>query len=78
MSVDTDERPELRRASFDSDCSMFSHLSLTPESEAALQVWEQAMLGPKATPSKPTQAGGKLTSRRWVVFFGRDPGVYDT
>ena len=81
MPVDTDEHPSLRRASFDSDCSMFSHFSITPESEASLRAWEQKMLGPTTptpTPSKATQGTGKATSRRWVVFFGRNPGIYNT
>jgi hypothetical protein len=78
--IDTDENPALRRASLDSDSSMFSHFSLTLESEAALQAWERAMIDttPSPSPSKRTQDAGKSTSRRWVVFTGREPGVYNT
>ena len=70
-----DEKPSIRRASTDSDSSIFSHFLLTPESEAGLRAWEQAMLatpspGP-ASPSNPTKP-----ARRWVVFKGRTPGVY--
>ena len=83
MAVDSDEDTTLRRASLDSDSSMFSHFSLTPENEASLRAWEQEMLGqmmPTSTPasSKHSQGAGKSTSRRWVVFYGRIPGVYDT
>ena len=73
----TDEKPSIRRASADSDCSIFSHFSLTPESEAGLRAWEHEML---ATPGPaPTSSNNPAKSaRRWVVFKGRVPGVYDS
>lgn len=83
MPPSTNEGPDLRRASLDSEASIFSHFSLTPESEATLRAWEQTMLSsptatssPSPSPSKLTKATDKLTSRRWVVFIGRNPGVY--
>ena len=73
----TDEKSSIRRASTDSDCSIFSHFSLTPESEAGLRAWEQEML---ATPSPSPASSGNHTksARRWVVFKGRVPGIYDS
>ena len=67
----------LCHASIDSNSSIFSHFSLTPESEAGLRAWEQTMLGPM-TPnlSKNPSSGTTQLTRHWVVFRGRIPGVY--
>ena len=73
----TDDKYSIRRASTDSDCSIFSHFSLTPESEAGLRAFEQEMLGtPSPSPSLSTNP--PKSARRWVVFKGRVPGVYNS
>lgn len=75
----TDDNPSLRRASIDSDSSIFSNFELTPESEADLRAWEETMLEtPTPTPSKISPPGIIQSTRRWVVFKGRAPGVYHT
>ena len=73
----TDDKYSIRRASTDSDCSIFSHFSLTPESEAGLRAFEQEMLG-TPSPSPSLSANPSKSVRRWVVFKGRAPGVYDS
>ena len=73
----TDEKSSIRCASTDSDCSIFSHFSLTPESEARLRAWEQEMLGtPSPSPASPSNHA--KSARCWVVFKGRVPGIYDS
>ena len=69
----TDANHTIRRASTDSDSSIFSHFSLTWESEAGLRACEQVMLG-----SGTANAVSPGSAKRWVVFRGRVPGVYHT
>lgn len=75
--MDCDDNPGLRRVSFDSNASIFSRISLTASDSASLEAWERATLATSPSPSEPKSVG-KSTSRRWVVFFGRNPGVYKT
>ena len=73
----TDEHSSIRRASTDSDSSIFSHFSLTSESEAGLRAWEQEMLA-TPSPSPASSSNPTKSARRWVVFKGRVPGVYNS
>ena len=69
----TDDNPSIRRASTDSDRSIFSHFSLTWESEAGMRAYEQVTLG-----SGTANTVSPNSAKRWVVFRGRIPGVYHT